>query len=141
MSRADPHVTNTSVAAGIVTTIGPVWRAWCVQRDLQLRHPIAGALCLGFVGLRICSRLHFKPLERAKAQLHAMNIPIKYHCAFPGCTASAAVELDQFLGLPPKGWTYRVFGDLPDDYYCPEHAEAAEPERLRAREMETIGQS
>jgi hypothetical protein len=68
-----------------------------------------------------------------------MNIPIKYHCAFAGCTVSAAVELDQVLGLAPEGWSYRLLGDLPDDYYCPEHAEAAEPERQSARQIESVG--
>jgi hypothetical protein len=70
----------------------------------------------------------------------AMNIPIKYHCAFPDCTASAAVELDQFLGVPPEGWTCRMLGDLPDDYYCPEHAEAVDHERQSERQIASIGQ-
>jgi hypothetical protein len=69
-----------------------------------------------------------------------MNIPIKYHCAFPGYTASVAVELGQFLGLPPEGWKYRMLGDLPDDYYCPEHAEAVELERQSGRQMEPVSQ-
>jgi hypothetical protein len=61
-----------------------------------------------------------------------MNIPIEYRCAFPDCTTSAAVDLGSFLGEPPEGWTYRVRGNLPDDYYCPEHSAAVEPERVNA---------
>jgi hypothetical protein len=60
----------------------------------------------------------------------AMNIPIKYHCAFPGCAASAAIELDHYLGAPPEGWTYRTLRDLPHEYYCPDHAEAAATEEM-----------
>jgi hypothetical protein len=68
-----------------------------------------------------------------------MNIPIKYHCGFPGCIASAAVELDRSLGLPSEGWTYRLLDDLPDNYYCPEHAGAVEPERQSGRQTALMG--
>ena len=54
-----------------------------------------------------------------------MKIALEFHCAFPDCTVSAAAELDHYLGLPPEGWTYRLVDNLPDDYYCPEHADAA----------------
>ena len=57
-----------------------------------------------------------------------MKIALEFHCAFPGCTVSAAAELDRYLGLPPEGWTYRLVDNLPDAYYCPEHARAAEAE-------------
>jgi len=55
-----------------------------------------------------------------------VKIALGFHCAFPGCTMSAAAELDRYLGLPPEGWTYRLVDNLPDDYYCPEHADAVE---------------
>ena len=55
-----------------------------------------------------------------------MKIAVEFHCAFPDCTASAAAELDHYLGLPPDGWTYRVLGGSPDAYYCPDHAVAVE---------------
>jgi len=58
---------------------------------------------------------------------------VEFHCAFPGCTASAAAELDHYLGLPPEGWTYRVFGGLPDKYYCPDHAVAVEANEIAAQ--------
>ncbi|HEV2189644.1 MAG TPA: hypothetical protein VGR70_20715 [Stellaceae bacterium] len=61
-----------------------------------------------------------------------MKIALEFHCAFPGCTVSAAAELDRYLGLPPEGWTYRLVDNLPDAYYCPEHADAAEAEESNA---------